>query len=134
MENDRGFYGFMVSGLKRNILILKPFSTLALITLAFCACEEDQSSELKQQLIAEKVEERVQRLMDNKRIRCREELLENANQRVDSILIARAKANKDTIAKPPKPFKPDQPDAFLLEDTFAIVPLLKDTLLQDSIE
>jgi len=107
---------------------------LLLVCLNFFACEEDQSAELKQKLIAEKVEERVQRLKNNKSIRCREELMENANQMVDSILIARARANKDTILKPPKPFKPDQPDAFLLEDTFAIQPLLKDSLKMDSLE
>ncbi|MEL6717600.1 MAG: hypothetical protein AAFP82_02710 [Bacteroidota bacterium] len=109
-------------------------SLFIILLLLFCACEKDQSAEVKQQLIAEKVEERVQRLMSNKYTRCREELMEKANTMVDSILIARAKANKDTITKPPKPFKPDQPDAFLLEDSFAIQPLLKDTLLQDSIE
>ena len=134
MERGKWFYGSMVSCLRLSVLPLKSFSVLALLILIFSACEEDQSVELKQQLIAEKVEERIQRLMNNKRIRCREELMENANQKVDSILIARAKANKDTIAKPPKPFKPDQPDAFLLEDTFAINPLLKDSTLQDSLE
>jgi len=118
----------------RSVLALKPFSILAILILFICACEEDQSSELKQKLIAEKEEERVHRLMNNKQIRCREELMENANQMVDSILIARAKANKDTIAKPPKPFKPEPPDAFLLEDTFAITPLLKDSIPQDSMK
>lgn len=134
MKNCRGFYGFIVLWLKRSILTLKPFSTLVILALVLYGCEEDQSAELKQQLIDEKVEERVQRLMNNKQIRCREELMENANRLVDSILIARARSNKDTIPKPPKPFKPEQPDAFLLEDTFAIIPLLKDTLLPDSLE
>ncbi|MEM8525758.1 MAG: hypothetical protein AAGG68_14040 [Bacteroidota bacterium] len=134
MKYSKWFYGFMALWLKYNAHTLKSFIIISILTIIFGACKEDRSAELKQQLIAEKVEERVQRLMNNKRIRCREELMENANQRVDSILIARARANKDTIVKPPKPLKPDQPDAFLLEDTFAINPLLKDSTLKDSLE
>ncbi|MEN0045840.1 MAG: hypothetical protein AAF806_02140 [Bacteroidota bacterium] len=133
MQQNKGFYSFMVLWLKYSTLALKPFSPIIIIAIILSACEEDQSAELKQQLIAEKVEERVQRLMENKRIRCRDELMENANQIVDSILIAKAKASKDTIGKPPKPFKPEQPDAFLLEDTFAIQPLLRDSIVEDSL-
>ncbi|MEM9889105.1 MAG: hypothetical protein AAF849_24725 [Bacteroidota bacterium] len=108
------------------------FLVWSLLFLSTTACEEKQPVISKKDLIEMEVEKRINRLINNKGERCKQELIDVANTIVDSILIARAKASKDTIPKPPKPFKPDQPDAFLLEDSFAIQPLLLDTLGLDS--
>ncbi|MEM9848085.1 MAG: hypothetical protein AAF847_09375 [Bacteroidota bacterium] len=127
----------MKQNLKKSLTIARlPLWFCCLIGLLFSllqlSCEEPPPSISKEELIAQEVQKRLKRLIKNKSQRCNQELMDQANIIVDSILIARAKADKDTIPKPPKPFKPEQPDAFLLEDTFAIRPLLLDTLPVDS--
>ncbi|MEM1327748.1 MAG: hypothetical protein AAGI23_17435 [Bacteroidota bacterium] len=109
-----------------------PAIAMAMLLLA---CEPQDNSEAKAQLIDERVAEKVERLRNSKADRCRTELYTQANTIVDSILIARAKVSKDTITKPMKVSRPDLPDAFLLEDTFAIHPLLPevDTLNADTL-
>lgn len=92
--------------------------------LLFWQCEPKDDGSAKAQLIEERVSEKVQQLINNKSERCRNELYTQANLIVDSMLIARARANKDTLNKPPKMAKPELPDAFLLEDSFAIQPVV----------
>lgn len=100
------------------------------LLLVTWACEEEIPQEARDELIAQEVQKRVDALVESKYERCMEELLENANTLVDSILIARAKAEKDTIKKPMKPTKPLPPEPLVLEDSSAIKPLLQrqDTL------
>jgi hypothetical protein len=106
-----------------------------MLLLLIIACEPPDNSEAKAALIQERVEEKVQRLRDSKSDRCKEELYAQANELVDSILIVKAKESKDRLTKPLKANRPDLPDAFLLEDSFAIHPLLptSDRLRLDTI-
>lgn len=103
---------------------------LFLSSLLFWCCEPEDNSVATAQMIEEKLGEKVQQLIDSKSERCWNELYTQANSIVDSVLIARARANKDTLNKPSKMAKPDLPDAFLLEDSFAIQPVIprKDSL------
>jgi len=86
------------------------------------------------------VEQRVQRHRQVKRQRCQEEIIERANQIVDSLLIIEARRERDAADKPPKPERPPRPTIKSLLDTQEIKPLFfatdstqSDTLLPDSL-
>jgi len=105
-------------------------SFLLLLGLLFllAACQESKKKLTKADVIDMAVEDKVQVLLTNKRERCRTEALEQAAAIVDSILIARAKASKDTITKPPRPVKPERPEILAPADSTPIRPFLsKDT-------
>lgn len=56
---------------------------------------------------------------------CRNRVLERATVVVDSILIARAKAMRNTLEKPPKPLRPERPEFRNPIDSLPVKPLLK---------
>lgn len=94
--------------------------------------QEDMSPKLtKNDLIAATVQERIDNFIQVRKKKCVDDRLADAILRVDSILIARAKSQRDTFDKPPKPFKPDRPEILILEDTTPIAPIL--TLEKDSL-
>lgn len=105
------------------------FFTLGALGLLMMACEEDRTEELKAQLIQERVEERVNRVVETRRMRCTAAMFKEANRIVDSILIAQAKSNKDSIPKPPKPSKPDRPIPISPSDSATIEELQLDSIL-----
>ncbi len=100
------------------------YMVFSLLLLGLLACEEEISEEAKAALIAAEVQKRVVALTESKYDRCMNELYESANTIVDSILIARAKMEKNTIKKPSKPNKPEAPAPLKLRDSTAIKPLL----------
>jgi hypothetical protein len=98
---------------------------------AFQKEEELKPQVTKDDLISAAVQDRIKIFTKNRKRICAEERLADAVFRVDSILIQRAKAQRDTVSKPPKPFKPDRPEILILEDTTPIAPILiteKDSL------
>ncbi|RMF04753.1 MAG: hypothetical protein D6772_00170 [Bacteroidetes bacterium] len=105
---------------------MKAILTLLLPLLFFTTCESATHVDVDA-VIEEKVQERLEeyRYVLNKR--CRERALEKAAQQADSIVLAIAKARKDTIARPPRPLRPKRPELQALEDSLALAPLF-DTL------
>jgi len=107
---------------------------IKLYFLAFCSiffffsCAEEQKKPLtKQELIEQKIEEKLQRWKKSNTRKCSERVLEAATNLVDSTLIARARLDVDSIPKPLKPTKPTKPEIKELQDTLPIAPILKDT-------
>ncbi len=98
------------------------------IFLLFFACEPSEPATTRAELIEQKLQERIAQLHRNKQERCLDELLTEAGTIVDSILIERARRNKDMISKPPKPPKPERPDVFILQDTGSVRPLIIDSI------
>lgn len=85
----------------------------------------------KEDMIAAAVQDRIDIFTKARKKACTEDRLADAVLRVDSILIARAKSQRDTVNKPDKPFKPEKPEILILEDTTPIAPILipeKDSL------
>lgn len=95
----------------------------------FYSCNSEQKKPLtKQELITQKIDEKVKRWRVSTERKCTERVLESAASLVDSILLARARLDVDSIPKPLKPTKPLKPIIKVLKDTLPIAPILKDTM------
>ena len=95
------------------------------VLLFTTSCQMETNDPIdKQTLIAIEVNKKLEKYEKTVLKKCREQVLEDAVLVVDSILIARAKAQRDTSSKPPKPDKPDRPAIIAIEDTSEIAPLL----------
>ncbi len=86
------------------------------------ACEpaEDQSVQV-QAMVDQLVQDRIQSHKEIRLLRCREEMLREAGEKVDSILLEEARLKRDTLDRPSKPLKPDQPSLRTLPDSLRIV-------------
>ncbi len=82
--------------------------------------EIDVEAEI-QKNVAERLESFRQRQLED----CRAEAIEEASQRADSILIARARAARSGDAKPARPARPAVPPAKTLSDSLELHPLFK---------
>ena len=56
--------------------------------------------------------------------KCKRDILELATEIVDSTLIANARAKKDTVGRPDKPLKPNDPNFIPPKDSIPIAPLI----------
>ena len=109
----------------------KYFALVILLTLMACGGEQADQAERKA-FIDEKVTERIaeyKRILDG---RCRERVLDEANRQADSILLVRARLERDTSDKPPRPYKPDKPEVITIIDTVPVAPLFQDTSILGS--
>lgn len=91
-----------------------------LITIAF-SC-----SRKKEQLILETVEKRVADFTKKEKIKCREELLAEAEHIVDSLLLTEALSEVQDSLKQLRPAKPLPPDTILPIDSLKIKPIFED--------
>lgn len=106
---------------------MKPiFIVVICLLLIGCQLQADESG--RASLIEQEVQKRVVSLVNTRHNRCLNELYQKANTVVDSILIEMAKAEKDEIAKPPKPLKPNAPELIQLKDTISVTPFLPKSL------
>jgi hypothetical protein len=85
----------------------------------------------KQDLIQEKVDERIENYLRLMHQKCEERVMERATAIVDSILIEQAKMRKDSMGKLPKPDRPAAPDIKSSVDSTPVAPLFS---LEDSLE
>ena len=56
---------------------------------------------------------------------CNKRALEHASREVDSLIIIWAKANRDTLDRPAKPLKPEEPQRLAPKDSTAVGPLFR---------
>ncbi len=114
----------------KSIFLIITVVTLIFVFSAFQAkkVETKSSPEVKtvEDLIALKLEERITEFKKRTFERCTDKVMRRANEKVDSILIARARQTIiiDSIQKPPKPTKPEKPEVPIVEDTTPVKPLL----------
>lgn len=96
--------------------------------LGLTACGGDGSLKGERMAYIERqVEERIleyKQILDE---RCREEVLEEANRLTDSILLVRARLERDSLDKPPRPDKPDKPEVKTIIDSVPVAPLFIDS-------
>ncbi len=107
--------------MKRVIL-----SLLALLVLVVILGFQEQDFSDREAMIKAKVSERVEDYRRSLKKRCRDKVMEEANIRVDSILIARSEEiyTVDSIPRPVKPIKPVKPEVPLLEKPEPIAPVV----------
>ncbi|NRB47836.1 MAG: hypothetical protein HRU41_09210 [Saprospiraceae bacterium] len=97
-----------------------------LISLTACGGDGKVKGE-RMAYIEEQVEERIKeykRILDE---RCQEDVLEEANRLTDSILLVRARLERDSLDKPPRPDKPDKPEVKTIIDSVPVAPLFIDS-------
>lgn len=100
-----------------------------LISLTACAGDSGVKGE-RMAYIEQQVAERIQeykRILDE---RCREDVIEEANRLTDSILLVRARLERDSLDKPPRPDKPDKPEVKTIIDSVPVAPLFIDSTEQ----
>lgn len=101
------------------------FLFCGILFFSFFSCQLEKRKGLtKDEAIAQKIEEKVKRWQNSMREKCKENVLEAAAAIVDSILIAQARLDVDSIPKPDKPVKPQMPVIKKLKDTLPIAPIL----------
>ncbi|HMQ60965.1 MAG TPA: hypothetical protein PKE06_09865 [Flavilitoribacter sp.] len=109
--------------MKKNVLIL-----LGVAAMASCGNPEDQNDTAVKSFVEEKV---LERLNNYRRIiekNCREKALEEAGMMADSILIAAAREQRDSMDRPEKPEKPERPELKRPAEELPLKPLFRDTV------
>ena len=131
--------GTSLSQIKRNKLepINPAFRGLGgiLILLLSLSCNPPKGK-TKAEVIEERIAYRMGNWTHTYKKQCREDVLEAAAAIVDSTLIVNARRHKDTLDRPFRPSKPDNPNFVAPEDTVPVAPLvdLDSLFLRDSLE
>ncbi len=105
-----------------KIAFLKyPFVILLVLSWS---CTPEQGD--RKAMIDEEVERRLSEFRKNKSKTCREELIKAATLEVDSLLIERARLNKNELEKPEIPEKPIAPEIMTPLDSSPVQPILEE--------
>ncbi|MEO0734397.1 MAG: hypothetical protein AAFZ52_16290 [Bacteroidota bacterium] len=104
-------------------------------TVSACSITDEVDVEA---VIQERFRERIATLEQNLRDDCREDVLELASRRADSLLIVRAQRMQRIEGRPPRPSRPGAPEVKELSAPLPLRPLFPfeirfDTLLRDSL-
>lgn len=108
-----------------------PFIPLLLFLSLFTACESATHVDIDA-VIAEKVQERLVEFENIINRRCKDRALEEAGLLADSIIIEQARRKKDTLDRPIKPLRPDQPELLQLKDSLELGPLFDTSIKKDT--
>lgn len=111
------------------MLIPKSFvflSVLLLLALAN-ACESSTHLDIDA-VIEEKVQERLDEFQRIIKLRCQIEVLNEAGEIADSIILREARLQKDTLDRPFRPDRPSEPVLKRLEDSLPLAPLFPDSI------
>ncbi|PHN07433.1 hypothetical protein [Flavilitoribacter nigricans] len=107
-----------------------PVGLALVIVTALVACGDgpDENQVAVEAFLKQQVEERILTYRQILTQQCRDNVLEEAGKIADSILIAEARLQRDSMNKPPKPLKPDRPELKKLKDSLKLDPLFRDTI------
>ncbi|MEM6394757.1 MAG: hypothetical protein AAF741_00320 [Bacteroidota bacterium] len=106
-------------------------ATIFMLILSCMSCGADSLD--KEAALREIAQERLDRIKSNILRDCREEVLELANQRADSLLLERAKKIKRLADRPPKPTRPGEPPNRELSGELPLRPLFPYEIRFDSL-
>ena len=108
----------------RGLIVL--YGCIGLGSLVACS-EKPGTDQQRMAYIEQQVQKRIveyRRILND---RCREDVLEEANRLTDSILLVRARLERGSLNKPPRPNKPDKPEVKTIIDSVPVAPLFKDS-------
>lgn len=101
------------------------FVKLSLLVFIFLCCTSFQKVVTHEELVENKLQEKINRYKADQLKICRRKMLKEAIEKVDSMLIAQAKMQTiDTVAKPPLPIKPNKPFIKQPKETGEVKPVL----------
>lgn len=103
-----------------------------LLLLALVSCESATHVDIDA-VIEEKVAERLNEFERVLMQRCQDRANEEAGAIADSIIIEQARRQKDTLGRPMRPLRPDQPELKTLEDSLELAPLFDTVPAPDSL-
>lgn len=86
-------------------------------------CQPEQGD--RKAMMQEEVRRRLADYEKQRTKKCRGELIKSATQQVDSLLIERARVNKNNFEKPLIPEKPDVPEILSPLDSSPVQPILE---------
>lgn len=96
-----------------------------MLLLPACLSKKEYSEEEMQVLMDKELQRKIAEYRDAKIKACQEEAFRQATKIVDSLVIAEAYFDRDTLSRPPKPIKPDEkapeikgPDTIQLKPLF----------------
>jgi hypothetical protein len=98
---------------------------LIFILLATAGCAKKPPTKTKEQVMQEKLQERLERWHVDLARNCNNRVLERASAIVDSTLLADARFRRDTSDLPSIPGRPDRPDFVPPKDSLPIKPIIK---------
>lgn len=108
----------------RNILLIS-FAIGSLVLMSFY--QKDTLKEPTPTLVQKAFEEKISIFLQNRKEKCLEKILEDAEAYVDSIIISEINVKLlDTLIFPEKPLRPDFPSKIILNDSTKIEPIVKD--------
>ncbi len=110
--------------MKKNVWILLFTGALS----GACVKTEDHNEVAVKAFVQAKVEERLENYRRILEKNCIEKALTEAGNLADSILITRARLQRDTLSKPPKPEKPEKPEIRRPKEDIPLAPLFKDSI------
>ena len=94
-----------------------------MLTFSFMmSCERPAEIDIDQ-VIEEKVQDRLRNFKTVLDRNCMEKVYEDAGKIADSIILEYARQKRDTSQRPPRPIRPEQPELKVLEDTLHLAPL-----------
>lgn len=104
------------------------FFLVFLLGIGACSTGPDENRLAVDAFLEKEVEERIATYREILFQKCREDILEEAGEIVDSILITEARLQRDSTNKPPKPEKPEKPELKMLKDSLSLDPLFRDSM------
>jgi hypothetical protein len=112
-----------------RLSLFDQFLVILLLSLCFPACSnENRQTELGNQLLQSRLEERLETVRKIRRTECAQQLLDSARYLVDSIWVLEALRSLDTLQRPFKPDKPLPPPANNSLETLVVNPLFPDSI------
>lgn len=101
---------------------------LAMLTLTSCRFDDKAERRAEVQALTEDyIEDRIERYREASMRRCREDIMEEAQRRVDSLILLEARGALDTLLRPQPLEKPERPQVQSVQDTLPLAPFLRDT-------
>lgn len=111
--------------MKNNLPKWSTVLSLLLLLSLMAFQKKEEVKVTKEMLIQKALTNKIANFTKTVNESCRSRVLERATAVVDSTLIARAKAMRNTIEKPPKPERPERPEFRNPIDSLPVKSLLK---------
>ena len=110
----------------RRTIIINLIAGLLWASWSGCVVERKEGIS-KEALIQQRLQEKIDRWHRSIEAKCEQRITQRASDLVDSLLIARARQERDTSLRPVKPIKPLAPGVKHPKDSLPVAPLVRDT-------